>query len=218
MPSAADSLAPHLCRRAGGAGDHPRQRIHRRAAGASDGQADGRLARARGRDQRRGDLVFGSSRASGSAFRTRDAEGRARGAGRFDLRMALGRYRVRDRPARTRQRRGADHRLWSWRKRRRRHAAGDRAARLCRSSWRRPASWTSPPMSTFEASRARRPKAWAPHVHGPIDQGDFLLRLGIEARADALKAAALPEKKAEIEAAVARLTQGGRTGMGACSR
>ncbi len=50
--------------------------------------------------------------------------------------------------------------------------------------------------------------------HGPIDQSDFLSRLGIEARANALKAAALPEKKVEIDAAVARLTQGGRTGMG----
>ena len=50
--------------------------------------------------------------------------------------------------------------------------------------------------------------------HGPIDQSDFLLRLGIEARANALKVAALPEKKAEIDAAIARLTQGGRTGMG----
>ncbi len=51
-------------------------------------------------------------------------------------------------------------------------------------------------------------------VHGPIDQSELLLRLGIAARADALKAAAVPEKKAEIEAAIARLTQGGRTGMG----
>jgi NADH dehydrogenase [ubiquinone] 1 alpha subcomplex assembly factor 7 len=50
--------------------------------------------------------------------------------------------------------------------------------------------------------------------HGPIEQGDLLLRLGIEARANALKAAALPEKKAEIDAAVTRLTQGGQTGMG----
>jgi len=51
-------------------------------------------------------------------------------------------------------------------------------------------------------------------VHGPIDQRDFLLRLGIQARADALKAAASPEKKAEIDAAIERLTQAGRTGMG----
>ncbi len=51
-------------------------------------------------------------------------------------------------------------------------------------------------------------------VQGPVDQSDFLLRLGIEARADALAAAALPDKKAEIGAALARLTQGGRTGMG----
>ncbi|MES1156115.1 MAG: class I SAM-dependent methyltransferase, partial [Pseudorhodoplanes sp.] len=51
-------------------------------------------------------------------------------------------------------------------------------------------------------------------THGPIDQADFLMRLGIEARADALKAAALPDKREEIELAIARLTQGGRTGMG----
>jgi SAM-dependent MidA family methyltransferase len=51
-------------------------------------------------------------------------------------------------------------------------------------------------------------------VYGPIDQGDFLKRLGLEARADALKASALPEKKDEIDAAVSRLTQGGQTGMG----
>lgn len=51
-------------------------------------------------------------------------------------------------------------------------------------------------------------------IHGPINQSDFLLRLGIAARANALKAAALPEKKTEIDAALARLTQGGQTGMG----
>ena len=50
--------------------------------------------------------------------------------------------------------------------------------------------------------------------HGPIEQSDLLLRLGIEARANALKAAAFPEKKAEIDAAFARLIEGGRTGMG----
>ena len=51
-------------------------------------------------------------------------------------------------------------------------------------------------------------------IYGPIEQGDFLARLGIEARAQALKATALPAKKTEIEAAYARLTQRGRTGMG----
>ena len=65
----------------------------------------------------------------------------------------------------------------------------------------------------FEALGAAAESMGA-EVHGPIEQSDFLLRLGIEARADALKSAALPEKKAEIDAAIARLTQGGRTGMG----
>ncbi len=51
-------------------------------------------------------------------------------------------------------------------------------------------------------------------VHGPIEQGEFLRRLGIEARADALKANASSEQAAEIDVALARLTQGGRTGMG----
>lgn len=51
-------------------------------------------------------------------------------------------------------------------------------------------------------------------VHGPIDQGEFLRRLGIEARAAALKSAASPTRKVEIDAAISRLTRGGRTGMG----
>lgn len=51
-------------------------------------------------------------------------------------------------------------------------------------------------------------------VHGPLEQGEFLMRLGIEARAEALKATALPAKKTEVETAYARLTQSGRTGMG----
>lgn len=51
-------------------------------------------------------------------------------------------------------------------------------------------------------------------VHGPLTQADFLQRMGIERRAAALKAQATPEKAADIDAAVARLTGGGRTGMG----
>lgn len=51
-------------------------------------------------------------------------------------------------------------------------------------------------------------------IHGPIDQGEFLRRLGIEARAKALKANATPQQAADIDAALARLTQAGRTGMG----
>jgi SAM-dependent MidA family methyltransferase len=50
-------------------------------------------------------------------------------------------------------------------------------------------------------------------VHGPIEQAQFLRRLGIEARTQSLKTGT-PERASEIDAALARLTAGGRTGMG----
>jgi SAM-dependent MidA family methyltransferase len=49
---------------------------------------------------------------------------------------------------------------------------------------------------------------------GPLDQGDFLRRLGIETRAATLKAKAAPPQAATIDAALLRLTGTGRTGMG----
>jgi SAM-dependent MidA family methyltransferase len=52
-------------------------------------------------------------------------------------------------------------------------------------------------------------------VHGPVTQGEFLKRLGIETRAVALMAKAAPEVSEDISAALKRLTAGGRTGMGA---
>lgn len=51
-------------------------------------------------------------------------------------------------------------------------------------------------------------------VHGPVTQGDFLRRLGIEARAATLTAKAAPEATAEVESALKRLTDTGRGGMG----
>jgi SAM-dependent MidA family methyltransferase len=54
-----------------------------------------------------------------------------------------------------------------------------------------------------------------PNSHGPIDQSQFLRRLGIETRAAVLKAKATPAKIAEIDLAVARLVGHGRTAMGA---
>jgi SAM-dependent MidA family methyltransferase len=51
-------------------------------------------------------------------------------------------------------------------------------------------------------------------VHGPISQRDFLRRLGIDKRAEALKARAAPEKGADVDSALARLTAGGARGMG----
>nr|WP_040620104.1 class I SAM-dependent methyltransferase [Rhodovulum sp. PH10] len=54
-------------------------------------------------------------------------------------------------------------------------------------------------------------------VDGPITQGDFLRRLGIDRRADRLKAAN-PEKAETIAAACARLTSPQKTGMGGLFR
>jgi SAM-dependent MidA family methyltransferase len=51
-------------------------------------------------------------------------------------------------------------------------------------------------------------------VHGPVTQGEFLRRLGIEARAAGLMAKASPEVSAEIAGALKRLTDSGRGGMG----
>jgi NADH dehydrogenase [ubiquinone] 1 alpha subcomplex assembly factor 7 len=51
-------------------------------------------------------------------------------------------------------------------------------------------------------------------VHGPVTQGEFLRRLGIETRATTLMAKAAPEIAEDIEGAMKRLVGGGRTGMG----
>jgi len=51
-------------------------------------------------------------------------------------------------------------------------------------------------------------------VHGPIEQAEFLRRMGIDTRAEALKAVVTPQKAADIETARLRLTAGGTTGMG----
>jgi SAM-dependent MidA family methyltransferase len=52
-------------------------------------------------------------------------------------------------------------------------------------------------------------------VHGPVSQGEFLKRLGIEQRALALMSKTSPEVSADISGALKRLTEGGRGGMGA---
>ncbi len=51
-------------------------------------------------------------------------------------------------------------------------------------------------------------------VHGPVPQGDFLKRLGIETRATRLRAKAAPEVAAGVTEAMQRLVGGGRGGMG----
>jgi NADH dehydrogenase [ubiquinone] 1 alpha subcomplex assembly factor 7 len=52
------------------------------------------------------------------------------------------------------------------------------------------------------------------HIHGPILQRDFLLRLGIDKRAAALKASTTRDKALEIDLALSRLTTSGAQGMG----
>jgi NADH dehydrogenase [ubiquinone] 1 alpha subcomplex assembly factor 7 len=51
-------------------------------------------------------------------------------------------------------------------------------------------------------------------VHGPVPQGDFLKRLGIETRALTLMAKTTPEVSEDISGALKRLTEGGRGSMG----
>jgi len=51
-------------------------------------------------------------------------------------------------------------------------------------------------------------------VHGPVTQGDFLQRLGIETRAVTLMAKASHEVSEDISSALKRLIGGGRGGMG----
>jgi len=51
-------------------------------------------------------------------------------------------------------------------------------------------------------------------VHGPVPQGDFLKRLGIETRAVTLMAKASHEVSEDISGALKRLVGGGRGGMG----
>jgi SAM-dependent MidA family methyltransferase len=52
-------------------------------------------------------------------------------------------------------------------------------------------------------------------VHGPVAQGEFLKRLGIETRAVTLMAKASHEVSEDISNALKRLVEGGRGGMGA---
>src|SRR5579864_2913423 len=61
---------------------------------------------------------------------------------------------------------------------------------------------------------ARAAEDLGARVHGPVPQGDFLKRLGIETRAQTLMAKATPEVAEDISSALQRLVGGGRGGMG----
>ena len=66
----------------------------------------------------------------------------------------------------------------------------------------------------FEAL-ARAAQDVGAQTHGPVTQGEFLQRLGIEARAQTLMAKATEQVAEGIVTAKARLIGGGRGGMGA---
>jgi SAM-dependent MidA family methyltransferase len=61
---------------------------------------------------------------------------------------------------------------------------------------------------------ARAAEDLGARVHGPVTQGEFLKRLGIETRAVTLMAKATHEVSEDISAALKRLTDSGRGGMG----
>jgi SAM-dependent MidA family methyltransferase len=61
---------------------------------------------------------------------------------------------------------------------------------------------------------ARAAEDLGARVHGPVPQGDFLTRLGIETRALTLMAKTTPEISEDISGALKRLIGGGRGGMG----
>ncbi|MGA2058150.1 MAG: SAM-dependent methyltransferase [Bradyrhizobium sp.] len=61
---------------------------------------------------------------------------------------------------------------------------------------------------------ARAAEDLGARVHGPVPQGDFLKRLGIENRAIGLMAKASHEVSEDISGALKRLVGGGRGGMG----
>jgi SAM-dependent MidA family methyltransferase len=61
---------------------------------------------------------------------------------------------------------------------------------------------------------ARAAEDMGARVHGPVTQGDFLKRLGIETRAATLMAKTTLEVSADISASLKRLTDSGRGGMG----
>ena len=61
---------------------------------------------------------------------------------------------------------------------------------------------------------ARAAEDLGARVHGPVTQGEFLKRLGIETRAVTLMAKATHEVSEDISGALKRLTDSGRGGMG----
>jgi SAM-dependent MidA family methyltransferase len=64
------------------------------------------------------------------------------------------------------------------------------------------------------AALARAAESCGARIHGPCSQAEFLERLGIETRAEALKANATPAQRGDIDTALERLTSRRTRGMG----
>ena len=64
------------------------------------------------------------------------------------------------------------------------------------------------------AALARAARAAGARIHGPVEQGTLLKRLGIETRAIALQAVAAEDKRAGIAEALVRLVGTGPANMG----
>lgn len=64
------------------------------------------------------------------------------------------------------------------------------------------------------AALARAAGGEGARIDGPIDQGTFLINLGLRQRAERLKRCATREQAAKVDAATNRLTASGRRGMG----
>ena len=79
--------------------------------------------------------------------------------------------------------------------------------------WSRRGWSISPRMWIFE-SLAVAAESIGARVHGPVQQGEFLRRLGIETRAASLKANAPRDKASDIDGQVERLTGTGARKMG----
>ncbi len=98
-----------------------------------------------------------------------------------------------------------------------RSGAGDTFQAIARHSFTDPLK--SPGLADVTAhvdfqAMARAAEDLGARVHGPVQQGEFLKRLGIETRAVTLMAKASHEVSEDISGALKRLVGGGRGGMG----
>ena len=200
-----------MCRR--DPSHHSGERISRRASGASGGEAERRLARAGDRTECQWQFRARPRPRCAAAIRPLPAEKNQGCSDRSDLRVAQRHPCPRHCAPRACERRCAFHRLRPCRKRRRGDSSVGQRARLRRSRCRRRARPTSPRMSTF-SSLVRPPRAWARWCKARSHRRSSCANSGSTPAPTRCDGAPAREQAANITAAVARLTEAGRTGMG----